>query len=109
MQVIITQNAEGNLGEIYAYHIEYSVTYADSFHDELTRFIMENLTDHPRMGHVHNPEKQIFRLIFRRRYNTYYTIEGDQVFILFIIDGRLSLNAELAEPDIELPPAKQPE
>jgi len=106
MQVIITQNAEDNLGEIYAYHTEYSLTYADSFHDELTRFIMENLSDHPRMGHVHNPEKQIFRLIYEGRYNTYYTIEGNQVFVLFIIDGRLSLNAELAGPNVESPHKK---
>jgi len=104
MQVIITKNAENNLGEIYAYHTEHSLAYADSFHDELTGFIIENLTDHPRLGHVYNPEKQIFRLIYKGRYNTYYTIGGDQIFILFIIDGRLSLNAELAEPDIELPP-----
>ncbi len=101
MQVIITQNAEDNLGKIYAYHSEYSLAYADSFHDELIRFIIKNLADHSRIGHVHNPEKQIFRLIYDGRYNTYYTIEGDQVFILFIIDGRLSLNAELAGPNVE--------
>jgi toxin ParE1/3/4 len=104
MQVIITQNAENNLGEIYAYHLEHSETYADSFHDDLTRFIIENLTDHPLLGHVHNSEKGIYRLVYRGRYNTYYTIEDNQIFILFIIDGRLSLNADLAEPDIELPP-----
>ncbi|MCF6326876.1 MAG: hypothetical protein L3J21_06250 [Devosiaceae bacterium] len=84
--------------------MEYSAAYADSFHDELTRFIIENLADHPRMGHVYNSEKNIYRLVYRDRYNTYYTIEGNQIFILFIIDGRLSLNAELAEPGIELPP-----
>jgi toxin ParE1/3/4 len=104
MQVIITQNAEDNLGEIYSYHSEYSPAYADNFHDELTRFIIENLTVHPRLGHIHNPEKQIFRLIYQGRYNTYYTIKGNQVFVLFVIDGRLSLNAELAEQDVELPP-----
>jgi plasmid stabilization system protein ParE len=109
MHVIITQNAENNLGKIYAYHSEYSSAYAESFHDELSRFIVENLAEHPRMGHVHNREKQIFRLIYQGRYNTYYTIDGDQVFVLFIIDGRLSLNAELAEPDVELPPASRTE
>ena len=104
MQVIITKNAEDNLGEIYAYHLDYSEAHADSFYDELTQFIIENLSEHPLMGHVHNSEKGIYRLIYCGRYNTYYTIEDDQLFILFIIDGHLSLNAELAEPDIELPP-----
>jgi plasmid stabilization system protein ParE len=104
MKVVITRNAEENLGTIYAYHAEHSINFADNFHDRLTRFVIDNLSAHPRMGHVHNAERNIFRLIYRGRYNTYYTIEDGQVIVLFIIDGRLSLNAELAEPEIDLPP-----
>jgi hypothetical protein len=36
-------------------------------------------------------------------FNIYYTIRADEVFVLFIVDGLLSLNQELADPNVELP------
>ena len=37
MQIHITATAQINLGELYAWHREYSQDYADKFHDETTR------------------------------------------------------------------------
>jgi hypothetical protein len=38
-------------------------------------------------------------LVYRKGFNIYYTIGEQEVFVLFIIDGALNFNQELADPD----------
>ena len=104
MRIHFTQNSEDNLAEIYAYQCEgYSESYADSFYDAITEFVIKNLSAHQKLGHEYNPDKGIYRLIFKKRYNIYYLIQDGTIFILNILDGPVSLNAELAEPDAPIP------
>ncbi len=103
MNVHFTGNSEANLTEIHIYHRDYSVSFADSFHDEITDFTIQNLSTHPRLGHEYNPEKGIFRLIYKRRYNIYYLIQDDIIHILYILDGRVSFNADLEQPEFKIP------
>jgi len=103
MKVIITQSAEDSLGEIYRYKCEYSVAHADEFLSDIYAFTTENLSQFPRLGHVYNPERDLFRLIYAKAFNIYYTIREQEVFVLFIIDGSISLNQELSDPTVTLP------
>lgn len=103
MKVIITQSAEDSLGEIYCYKCEYSVAHADEFLSDIYAFTTENLSQFPRLGHVYNHERGLFRLIYAKAFNIYYTIREQEVFVLFIIDGSISLNQELADPSVTLP------
>jgi hypothetical protein len=45
----------------------------------------------------------LFRLIYAKAFNIYYMIREQEVFVLFIIDGSISLNQELADPKVSLP------
>lgn len=103
MKVIITQTAEDSLGEIYQYKCEYSVAHADAFVRSIYAFTTDNLSEFPRLGHVYNAERGLFRLIYSKAYNIYYTIREQEVFVLFIIDASISLNEELADPRVTLP------
>ena len=103
MKVIITQSAEDSLEEIYRYKCEYSVDHADGFLSSIYAFTTENLSQFPRLGHVYNPERGLFRLIYAKTFNIYYMIREQEVFVLFIIDGSISLNQELADPSVTLP------
>lgn len=89
MKVIITRTAEDSLGEIYHYKCEYSVTHADEFLSVIYAFTTDNLSEFLRLGHAYNPERGLFRLIFAKTYNIYYTIREQELFILFIIDGSI--------------------
>lgn len=103
MKVIITQTAEDSLEEIYRYKCEYSVAHADEFLSNIYAFTTENLSQFPRLGHVYNAERGLFRLIYAKAFNIYYTIREQEVFVLFIIDGSISLNQELADSTVRLP------
>jgi plasmid stabilization system protein ParE len=103
MKVIITQTAEDSLEEIYRYKCDYSVAHADEFLSDIYAFTTENLSQFPRLGHVYNAERGLFRLIYAKAFNIYYTIREQEVFVLFIIDGSISLNQELANSTVRLP------
>ena len=103
MKVIITQSAEDSLEEIYRYKCEYSVVHADEFLSGIYAFTAENLSLFPRLGHVYNPERGLLRLIYAKAFNIYYTIREQEVLVLFIIDGSISLNQELADAHVSLP------
>ena len=66
-------------------------------------FTTENLSEFPRLGHVYNPERALFHLIYGKAFNIYYTIREQEVFVLFVIDGSISLNQDLADQDVNLP------
>ena len=102
MEIHFTEHAEENLASIHAYHCAYNEDFANSFNDEITDFIISGLTAHPKLGHVYNEAENLYRLIFRQRYSIYYLIRNDTIFILYILDGRLSLNEKLRQADIEL-------
>jgi len=103
MKFIITQTAEDSLEGIYRYKYEYSVAHADEFLSEIYSFTTDNLSEFPRLGHVYNSERGLFRLIYAKAFNIYYTIREQELFVLFIIDGSISLNQELADPKVTLP------
>ena len=103
MKVNITQTAEDSLEEIYRYKCEYSVAQADEFLSDIYVFTTENLSQFPHLGHVYNPERGLFRLIYAKAFNIYYTIREQNVFVLFIIDGSISLSQELGDPAVSLP------
>lgn len=103
MKVIITQTAVDSLEEIYRYKCDYSVAHADEFLSDIYAFTTENLSQFPRLGHVYNAERGLFRLIYAKAFNIYYTIREQEVFVLFIIDGSISLNQELANSTVRLP------
>jgi len=103
MKVHFTENSEADLTEIYIYQCDYSLDYADRFYDEITDFAIKNLSEQPRLGHEYNSERGIFRLIFKERYNIYYVIRDDGIYIIYILDGPVSFNAKLSEPDAPIP------
>ena len=103
MKVTITKSAEESLEEIYLYKCEYSIKYADELLDKIYNFAIKNLSEFPELGRVYNKKKGLYRLVFSEGYNIYYTINGDDVFILYIIDGSISLNERLEDPNVTLP------
>jgi plasmid stabilization system protein ParE len=102
MKVILTENAEENLWQIYNYHADYSEDYADQFQATISDFISSTLAGQPKMGTLYNPEQEVYRIVYDRRYNIYYVIQ-DALYIVYILDGRILLNIELADPDAALP------
>lgn len=95
MKVIITWSAEKGLQEVFDYHREYSVSYAEKFYDEIIAFIMKNLSNFPKIGHIYNKDSSLYRIIFLAQYNIYYKIQGETVFILYILDSKMGQNSEL--------------
>ena len=102
MKVRITENAEENLWQIYRYHSDYSIDYAEQFQADLTDFIFASLSQHPKMGTLYNPGQGVYRMVYDGRYNIYYVLR-DALYIVYVLDGRMQLNLSLAEPDIDLP------
>ena len=60
------------------------------------------LLDNPLLGHVFHEERGIRQLIFRKRYNVYYTVREDAVFVLFVFDGRMDINSQLREQGLNV-------
>ena len=101
MKIVITKTASDSLWPIYLYHLEYSQDYADQFQHEIDHFMLENLRDNPQLGHLFHEERGIRRLIFRKRFNIYYTVQEDTVFILFVFDGRMDINSLLRDQGLD--------
>ena len=102
MKVRITENAEENLWQIYRYHTGYSADYAEEFQEVISGFIFDDLSVRPRLGTLFNPDREIYRMVYDGRYNIYYVIR-DALYIVYILDGRMQLNMDLADSDVELP------
>ena len=101
MKVVITDNASESLWPIYLYHSDYSQDYAEAFQYEVDRFIVEHLGSNPLLGHLYHEPRGIRRLIFQKRYNIYYTLRDDTVFVLFIFDGRMGINQDIEEHGLD--------
>lgn len=102
MKVVITDSANESLWPIYSYHLEYSRKYADAFQFEIDRFIVDSLSSNPLLGHLYDEARGIRRLIFRKRYNIYYTLRDETIFVLFVFDGRMDINREIYEGDVNI-------
>lgn len=103
MKITITQSAKDSLFDIYVYHLDYSEKFADAFQFKIDEFIVSNLSEFPKLGHVYNPIKMLYRLIFEGRYNIYYQIEDDELYVLYVLDGNIDLNTQLLSEDVNLP------
>ena len=103
MKITITESAKVGLFEIYIHQLDYSEKYADDFQYNIDYFIVKNLSSFPKIGHLFNKDKGLYRLIYETRYNIYYQIEEEDIFVLFIVDGPLNLNTVLLNPNIQMP------
>lgn len=101
MKVVMTQSASESLWPIYLYHSDYSQDYAEAFQYEVDRFILELLGSNPLLGHLCHEPRGIRRLIFQKRYNIYYTLRDDTVFVLFIFDGRMGIIQDIEEHGLD--------
>ena len=97
MKVTVTGAADDSLWQIYLYYLQYSESYADQFQEELDRFLTNTLSQNPLMGKMYHAPRNIRRLVYLRRYNVYYITRNDVLFILFIFDGRMQVNQDIAE------------
>lgn len=97
MKVVMTQTASESLWPIYLYHLDYSQDYAEAFQYDLDSFILERPGSNPLIGHLYHEPRGIRRLIFKKRYNIYYTIRDETVFVLFVLDGRMGINQNIKE------------
>jgi plasmid stabilization system protein ParE len=102
MKVVITESASESLWPIYLYHRDYTRDYAEAFQIEIDSFIVEHLSANPLPGHTYHEGRGIRRLVFHKRYNIYYTLRGETVFVLFIFDGRMDINSQLLELGVDV-------
>lgn len=101
MKVVMTKAASESLWPIYLYHSDYSQDYAEVFQYEIDRFILEHLSSNPLLGHLYHEPRGIRRLIFQKRYNIYYTLRDDTVFVLLVFDGRMGINQDIEEHGLD--------
>jgi len=103
MKLFLTENAEGNLWHIYKYHADYSHAYAEEFQGKLTDFIFTNLAQFPKIGTLFNASQNLYRLVYEGRYNIYYVEKNGALYIVYVLDGRMQLNLDIADPKTPLP------
>tara|TARA_R100000935_G_scaffold58705_1_gene97176 strand:- start:20461 stop:20796 length:336 start_codon:yes stop_codon:yes gene_type:complete len=102
MRVVITDTASESLWPIYQYHLDYSQEYAEGFQYDIDRFMVEHLSSNPLLGHLHHEARGIRRLIFQKRYNIYYAVRSETVFVLSIFDGRMDINQDIEEHGLDV-------
>ena len=102
MKVVITDSASESLWPIYLYHFDYSQDYAEAFQYEIDRFMVEYLSSNPLLGRLYHEERGIRRIIFQKRYNIYYTVRSETVFVLFIFDGRMGINQNIEKHGLDV-------
>ncbi|NEY92044.1 type II toxin-antitoxin system RelE/ParE family toxin [Tabrizicola oligotrophica] len=102
MKVFLTRAAEDCLWAIWDHDRLYSESLADSFQRDIDRFIRDAIGANPEIGHVWHALRGIRRLIFRRRHNIFYTLRDDAAFVLFIFDGRMDINQQIAEAGLDV-------
>ena len=102
MKVFFTQSADDCLWAIWDHDRIYSENLADSFQRDIDRFIRDAIEANPEIGHVWHVSRGIRRLIFRRRHNIFYVLRNDIAFILFIFDGRMDINQQIAESGLDV-------
>lgn len=107
MAIYLTHTAREGMREIFEYNAKYTVEFAITFAEKVNRFLFDRLSEHPRSGTLYNPEKDIFRLVYRyrrRSVNIYYIAKDDDIYVIYVLDGRVKLNAILETSNAEIPP-----
>lgn len=97
MKVVLTETAENCFWAIWDHDRLYSEQLADRFQRDIDRFIRDALGTNPEIGHIWHAPRGIRRLIFRRRHNIFYTLQDETAWVLFIFDGRMDINQQIAE------------
>jgi plasmid stabilization system protein ParE len=102
MKVFLTESAEDCLWAIWDHDRHLSEALANKFQRDVDRFIRETIGAQPGIGHVWHAPREIRRLIFRRRHNIFYILRDDVAYVLFIFDGRMDINQQIAESGLEV-------
>lgn len=102
MKVFLTETAEDCLLAIWDHDRAYSESLAEKFQRDIDRFIRESIGSNPEIGHVWHAPRGIRRLIFRRRHNIFYALRDDTAYILFVFDGRMDINQQIAESGLDV-------
>lgn len=102
MKVFLTETAEDCLRAIWEHDRLYSESLADRFQRDIDRFIRDAIAANPEIGHLWHAPRGIRRLIFRRRHNIFYALHDDAAFVLFIFDGRMDINQQIAESGLDV-------
>ena len=102
MKVFLTQTAEDCLWAIWDHDRVYSEGLADTFQHDIDQFIRDAISANPEIGHIWHVPRGIRRLIFRRRHNIFYTLRDETAWILFIFDGRMDINQQIAEAGLDV-------
>ena len=102
MKVFLTQAAEDCLWAIWDHDRLYSERLAEEFQRDLDRFMRDAIGANSEIGHVWHAPRGIRRLIFRRRHNVFYALRDDVAFVLFIFDGRMDINQQVAKSGLDV-------
>lgn len=102
MKVFLTQTAEDCLWAIWDHDRLYSESLAEAFQHDIDRFMRDVLGTNPEIGHLWHAPRGIRRLIFRRRHNIFYTLRDEAAWVLFIFDGRMDINQQIAEAGLDV-------
>jgi plasmid stabilization system protein ParE len=104
MKVIFTSEADNCLSDIYLYHREYSYEYAVGFQTSIEEYLTTTLSDNPKLGRHYNHDLGIRRLVYKEKYNVYYVIKDNMIYVIFIYDGQMDFNQQIERGDIDMPP-----
>ena len=102
MKVILTETADDCLWMIWDRDRLYSEDVAEEFQCDIDHFIRDTISENPEIGHVWHAPRGIRRLIFRRRHNIFYTLRENVAWVLFIFDGRMNINQDIAEAGLDV-------
>lgn len=102
MKVFLTETAEDCLWAIWDHDRLYSESLADKFQRDIDRFIRDTIAANPEIGHLWHATRGIRRVIFRRRHNIFYALRDDAALILFVFDGRMVINQQIAESGLDV-------
>lgn len=102
MKVFLTQTAEDCLWAIWDHDRLYSERLAEEFQLNIDRFMRDVIGANPEIGHVWHAPRGIRRLIFRSRHNIFYTLRDGSAWVLFIFDGRMDINQQIAEAGLDV-------
>lgn len=99
-EVVLTQDAEHDLEDLYSYIANYdSLQNADRVLDRLTE-VAENLSAHPERGSVPKELRSLgireYRQVFFKPYRLIYRVIDARVIVYLIVDGRRDMQSLLA-------------
>ena len=103
MNVVFTATADACLLDIYLYHRDYSRQYAVDFQNTIAQYLTTRLADNPKLGRVFNRDQGIHRLVYQQKYNVYYVIQTDVIFVIYVFDGQMDVNQQIERGEISLP------